>query len=85
MAEERRGFSRRKTVKGGQITFHHGNSTIESAIRNMSDGGAKLEVESTNGIPDDFDLTFSDGRPTKACRVRWRRGTSLGVEFVETM
>jgi hypothetical protein len=49
-------------------------------VRNLSDRGACLKVESPVGIPDTFDLVL-DNAPVRSCRVIWRKATELGVEF----
>jgi hypothetical protein len=49
-------------------------------IRNVSSGGAKLEVTSVRGIPDAFDLLLPNHRPQR-CRVAWRSLKEIGVEF----
>jgi len=82
MDKEHRHFPRRKTLKGGRIAFHHGSSTINCTIRDLSPGGARLEVTSSVGIPDEFTLAFDDGSPMRHCVVRRRTPMNLGVEFV---
>ena len=49
-------------------------------VRNVSDGGAKLEVTSVRGIPDAFDLIVPNHRPQR-CRVAWRSLKEIGVAF----
>jgi hypothetical protein len=80
--EERRNMSRRRVLKGGKIVFNDRNSTIDCTVRNLSEGGALLLVETVIGIPDQFDLRISDGA-THACRVVRRTPTQIGVEFVD--
>ena len=55
-------------------------ATIDCTIRNLSDRGACLNVESYVGIPDIFDLVL-DNAPVRGCRVTWRKATQIGVEF----
>jgi hypothetical protein len=81
MGEEHRHFARRRTLKGGRIVFNHGQSTISCMIRDLSSGGARLEVPSSLGIGDEFTLAFDDGSASRRCLVRRRSATSLGVEF----
>jgi hypothetical protein len=78
---ERRKVQRHRTLKGGRIVFHDGHSSFSCTIRNLSEGGAKLQLESTMAVPPEFTLVFDDGSPSKRCVVRWRNPTSLGVEF----
>lgn len=50
-------------------------------IRDISDGGAKIEFPTVRGIPQTFDLQIP-GHPTRACRVAWRALKELGVQFL---
>jgi hypothetical protein len=80
VALEKRTTPRQRTLKKGRIVFNDGRSTIECAVRNLSAGGAKLEVTSSIGVPNDFDLLMADGS-TKRCRVAWRKLTEIGVSY----
>ncbi len=77
---DKRTTPRQRTLKKGRIVFNDGRSTIDCLVRNLSAGGAKLEVTSSVGIPDDFDLVMADGL-TKRCRVAWRKLTEIGVSY----
>ena len=80
--EQRRGFFRRRMLKGARIILHNGSSVFTCRVRDMSEAGARLEVVNTQGIPDDFTLTMEDGTASFRCSVRRRTMTTLGVEFV---
>lgn len=80
---EHRDTERRKTLKGGQIVFNAGRSTITCTVRNISSKGAKLDVASVVGVPDTFDLVLAP-HSRQPCRVKWRRLKELGVEFLPT-
>lgn len=52
------------------------------ALADISDHGARLDVESTEKVPDNFILLLSNrGRPKRKCKVAWRNEHQLGVEF----
>jgi len=53
-------------------------------IRNMSETGAQLIVESPIGIPDDFTLLIKPELIKRACRVAWRKADRIGVRFIYT-
>lgn len=80
MEEDRRKAPRIKARKGGRIVYLNGAATRDCAIRNLSTSGARLVVESTAGLPDQFGLMFEDGSQ-RWCIVRWRRLAELGIEF----
>jgi len=78
---ERRTVQRRPTLKGGQIAFNRGQSTIDCKVRNLSTHGARLDVTSVFGIPDRFELLLTETRARQTCRVAWRTPKQLGVVF----
>jgi hypothetical protein len=71
---------RHPVLKGAQIVFKGREAVIDCVVRNLSDRGACLKVESPFGIPDSFDLVL-DTAPVRSCRVTWRKATQIGVEF----
>jgi hypothetical protein len=51
-------------------------------VSDVSEKGARLDVESTDSLPDEFMLFLSRlGTPRRKCHVAWRSPTQLGVEF----
>ena len=64
------------------IVFDGGRTRLDCVIRNLSDGGAKLEVATVRGIPQTFDLLVPNRRPYP-CKVIWRSLKEIGVQFVE--
>jgi hypothetical protein len=79
-AQERRNEARRRVLKRAHIAFKGHGVTIDCTVRNLSDRGACLNVESSIGIPDTFDLML-DGASVRDCRVTWRKATRIGVGF----
>jgi hypothetical protein len=70
---------RQKVIKAGTISFD--GSGIGCLVRNMSVGGANLEVESQIGIPSSFELVISVEHSNHHCHVVWRKGRRIGVAF----
>lgn len=79
---ERRQQHRDRTLLGGKIVFNDRRSVIDCVVRNLSDGGACLQVNNTTGLPIAFDLRMDGDSETRACRVVWMSETRAGVEFV---
>jgi hypothetical protein len=76
--------ARYRVLKGAHITFKGHGAAIDCAVRNLSDRGACLKVESPIGIPDSFDLVLDPASvrtSVRNCRVTWRKATRIGVEF----
>jgi hypothetical protein len=78
---ERRHEPRQRTYKVGRIAFGRNRAVIGCLVRNLSETGACLAVESPIGIPDSFNLVFDSGEPSRACHVMWRTGRRIGVAF----
>ena len=80
----RKNEARHRVLKGAQIVFKGHEAVIDCVVRNLSNRGACLKVESPIGIPDTFDLV-RDHASVRHCRVTWRRATQIGVNFAESI
>lgn len=78
-AEERRDAPRRRTLFAGKIIFNQQSSVFNCVVRNISDAGACLEIDSPVGIPDQFELLVEGAGIKADYRVIWRRGKRIGV------
>ena len=72
---------RRNTLIVATAVFDNGRTRLDCLIRNLSEGGAKLEFATVRGIPQSFDLLVPGHRPHH-CRVAWRALKELGVQFL---
>jgi hypothetical protein len=72
---------RHRVFKGGHIIFNHGNSVFDCRVRNLSTGGAMLEMPTLLGIPSHFDIALEDPHKHRPCTVMWRTNTLMGVAF----
>jgi hypothetical protein len=76
---EQRLAPRRNTIIPATIVFDGGRRRLQCIIRNISDGGVKLEVFAVSQIPATFDLLH--GTQLVPCRVVWRALKEIGVAF----
>jgi diguanylate cyclase (GGDEF)-like protein len=79
--DERRAVQRGRTLLGGKIIFNAGRSAIDCKVRNLSNDGACLEVESQAGIPVQFQLLVTDDKEPRACKLAWQSEHRMGVSF----
>jgi hypothetical protein len=79
LMDDNRSAQRHKVIKAGTISFD--GSQIDCLVRNMSVGGANLEVESQIGIPSSFDLVINVEHSNHHCHVVWRKARRIGVAF----
>lgn len=70
--------------------FHYNASVLTDdktpphpcAISDISETGARLVLQTECEVPDRFMLLLTrDGKARRICRVIWREGTLIGVEF----
>ena len=76
--KERRTSPRMRMLKSGKIFL--GARSIACTVRNLSEGGACLELDSIFGIPATFEFVLPD-RWRRPCRVVWANGGRMGVQF----
>ena len=70
---------RRRMFKAGTIEF--GGGGIDCTVRNISETGAALEVNTPLFIPDRFTLFVPTEQLKRRCRVVWRKEKRIGVMF----
>jgi len=83
LLKERRKNPRRAINRVAQYYTAAGSLPRSCFITDVSDSGARLYSEA--GMPDTFLLSVFDegGEMRRECRVVWRLGGELGVEFVD--
>lgn len=67
-----------RTFLAGKIIFNFGQSTIDCVVRRMSEDGATLEMQSSLGVPEQFQLRLAS-QEIISCRVLWRSDRQVGV------
>lgn len=80
-SDERRGGVRRTALKSARILGTDG-TIVECKLRNISDGGARLELAAPQLLPHTFDLEIT-GLPARTCSLRWAKGNLVGVQFTD--
>jgi hypothetical protein len=72
---------RRRLLKSGKILL--GKHPVPCTIRNMTERGACLQVQTTAGIPAIFDFLRAGEPATRTCKIVWRDDTRIGVMFIQ--
>ncbi len=78
-----RGAERTKTLRAAKIIYNDNMSVTDCEIRNMSDTGCCISVESVFGIPNLFTLNILNGKSRRECEVVWRKQKTLGLKFLD--
>lgn len=85
--ESRRELRKTKRVNRRQaawVVLDGGCTQLPCVLWDVSDGGARIAAARASALPDVFGLFLSkDGKSRRFCRVAWRRGGYLGVQFVD--
>lgn len=76
--------ARKSLQQPAWITLDGGFAARRCLVQNISSAGARISLEEAASLPSTIRLAFSrDARTGRVCRVVWRRGTSVGVKFVD--
>lgn len=78
---EKRTSQRRRVFKGGKITFE--NSGIPCTVRNMSAGGAAIDLDTPVMLPQSVTLSIACDHLVRHCRTVWRSNKRVGLAFVQ--
>jgi PilZ domain-containing protein len=76
---ERRTATRRRIFKQGTLAFSGG--AIECTVRNISTGGAQVDLACPMGLPPSFTLAINTDQFLRRCHPVWRKETRIGVAF----
>jgi hypothetical protein len=78
--DNKRAAVRRRTLKAGRIVLTD-RTSLDCTIRDMSDGGARLEFPAITLLPHEFGLMVVAENVIIPCEPAWQRGLSWGVRF----
>ncbi len=80
--QEHRARPRFKGYKGGKVSFNNESSIVDCIVRNLSEGGARLEFQSHFDCPRYVVLRISGGHAHN-CEVRQFANNIMGVKFLD--
>jgi PilZ domain-containing protein len=80
MMIEKRVTPRHRVLKHGVLAFDGGGS-VDCMVRNVSSKGARLDVASPIGLPQDFTLVIETDHFRRHCHAVWGHDKRLGVTF----
>jgi hypothetical protein len=76
---------RRVVIEDARIIDKRGGwSLLNCIVWDISEGGAKIQIDPSLDIPTLFDLLLVGDMKIIPVRIRWRRHHFIGVEFVGT-
>ena len=72
----------RASAKRGALLFFRGQAGARGChVADISDRGAKLRTHNISVLPNTFELTLDNFETTRRCRLIWRSGDLVGIEF----
>jgi hypothetical protein len=84
--QELRKYKRREVHYPVWIVVGPGQPPHPCMLLNVSQGGAKIEIDEQLEPPEQFTLLLAETSPARrACRLVWRNGTNMGVEFLQPL
>src|SRR5215471_21001407 len=83
IAFDRRKEQRHRVLKEALIVLNNGLSTM-GVVRDISEGGARLRVPWTYGLPEVFQLAIKGESQIREVRKVWSTRQEMGVKFVRT-
>ena len=78
---ERRSAPRSRVFFGGEILIDSDLRPVECHVKNVSNGGANVVVQSGDFLPDRFDLIIRKTNQKHRAVVTWSSGRQLGVAY----
>lgn len=78
--EQRRAAKRMRVLKSAKIVFDDWRA-IDCTLRDVSETGAKVLVDSTNNIPKKFRLYFAADNTIRDVELAWKQHNMVGVHF----
>lgn len=81
---ERRREARQRVYKRGKIFVGKSRRGTACTIRDLSNGGARLQVDTTTTAPEFLRLVVEGALKPIRIRLRWQIGDEMGVQFIGT-
>jgi hypothetical protein len=81
---DHRSATRARAFLKAQIRFNNGMSTMDCVIRDLSEGGARLQISDSVAIPNTFELHIPKRNETRRAILHWRTSEEMGVGFQDS-
>ncbi len=81
LAKDQRKYPRHRVFKEAKVVSSAFTGAINVTIRDLSVGGARIDIPPFIDIPEEFDLLVVSENLLYPAVARWSGGVSLGIEF----
>jgi hypothetical protein len=82
-SREGRRFERMRTFMAARISYGNGANLLDCTIRNISEGGAKLQISGGVTLPGEFELIIPQRGVHRKVRLCWRSEDFCGVAYLD--
>lgn len=82
-ARERRRAERVKSLLKARIYFNQRMTSFDCVVKNISPLGAKVALDKSIAIPEDFELEIPMRGKFYKAKLRWRDAEGIGMEFID--
>lgn len=79
--QERRSAARSRVFFGGEIFIDADLPSVECHVKNISGNGAGIVVQTSDVLPNQFDLVIRKTNDRHRVVVTWSRGRHLGLAY----
>jgi hypothetical protein len=83
--DDRRHSERHRSLKAGRIVFGNLAMSYDVTIRNMSDTGARLQVDANANVPGEFYFIVTADHLVARAHVVWRTPREVGIHYLEPL
>jgi hypothetical protein len=73
---------RSKALLEAHIRYQNRTRSMGCVVRNISLSGARLEVDPTVVLPNEFELDIPNRGAMVQCALKWRKDDAAGVKFL---
>lgn len=83
LRDEQRGGRRQRVLLAGRLVYGDAHLTLDCAIRDLSEGGARIRLASPVLLPTQVWLIEVRSATAFSCEVTWRRAPEVGLKFLD--
>ena len=80
---DHRRHPRHRVLKEGKIISSITHATVDVTIRDLSVGGARVQIPENTDFPEPFSLLVTSEAILYPAIAKWRNGEMMGVAFVD--
>jgi hypothetical protein len=80
--DDHRARSRQRVLLAGKLVYGEADLTVDCAIRDLSEGGARIRISGPVALPSRLHLIEVKTGQAFDCEVAWRRMPEIGLRFL---